>query len=82
VQVTDVRTAKAFDPLLTLQFIISLAAGRQPAAYTSKVCGLTRTTDVATSREGGAPQARAPHFRPEAMTIEQTLMSTPMRTHP
>jgi T4-like virus tail tube protein gp19 len=57
--VTDVRSAKAVDPRLTFRFIVSWApsGGKMtPAAYVSKVSGLSRTTEVATWREGSAPQ--------------------------
>jgi phage tail-like protein len=57
--VTNVRSTKAVDPFLTFRFIVSWAptGGKMtPVAYVSKVTALSRTTEVVTWREGGAPQ--------------------------
>jgi phage tail-like protein len=57
--VTNVRSTKAVDPFLTFRFIVSWgpAGGKMsPAAYVSKISALSRTTEVVTWREGGAPQ--------------------------
>jgi phage tail-like protein len=58
--VTNVRSTSAVDPYLSFKFLVSWApkAGGKmtPAAYVSRVSALTRTTEVETWREGGAPQ--------------------------
>jgi hypothetical protein len=80
VAVTNVRSAKAFDPVLIFRFIARwapLGGKMTPAAHVNKVCGLSRSAGVAVWREGGAP-----HSRPEAMLLEPALVSTPMRIHP
>jgi hypothetical protein len=80
VAITDARSGEASGSPLTFRFIASRAPSdgeMMPAARVSKVCGISRTTGVMTRRKDGAP-----HSRPEAMMIEQALVSTPMRTHP
>ncbi len=53
-QPTNVRSS-IMDPLLNFKFIVSWD-GVNRVAGVSKVSGLTRTTQVVTHREGGAPQ--------------------------
>lgn len=57
---TNVRNAAAVDPWLSFRFIVSwsdTSGGKMsPVAYVSRVGALSRTTDVETWREGGAPQ--------------------------
>lgn len=50
---TSVRSS-LMDPLLNFKFIVSWDGN--PVAGVSKVSGLTRTTQVVSHREGGAPQ--------------------------
>lgn len=46
--------SKLIDPYLNFKFIVNIAG--KPVAGVSKVGGLTKTTQVVTHREGGAPQ--------------------------
>ena len=57
--VTNVRSPSAVDPFLTFRFLVSWGAAggkMQPAAYVSRITALSRTTQVVSFREGGAPQ--------------------------
>ena len=53
--VTNVRSAKAFDPVLIFRFIARwapLGGKMTPAAHVNKVCGHSRSAGVAVWREG------------------------------
>lgn len=50
----NVRSKNAYDPFLSYKFLVSWDG--KPVAYVNQVSALTRTTQVVSWREGGAPQ--------------------------